>query len=105
MTRLITHALFSTHDIRHEYALPRTNKQTYTGHDQFIARTSSGYICICMYVCIWYTPYKYFCFYGLFRNSFRSFVSGEGIIWENKVFTMPAIVRVLSRFKGCKRFQ
>lgn len=75
------------------------HKQTYTGHDQFIARTSSGYICV--YVCIWYTPYKYFCFYGLFRNSFRFFVSGK----ENKLFTMPAIVRVLSMFKDCKRFQ
>lgn len=102
MTRLITHALFSTHDIRHEYASPQTIKHIRVQGtiSSLLALHLAIYVCMC--VCVYGIPHiSIFVFMGSLETVFFFFVSGK----ENKVFTMPAIVRVLSMLKDCKRFQ
>lgn len=56
------------------------------------------YVCVCVYG----IPHiSIFVFMGSLETVFFFFVSDK----ENKVFTMPAIVRVLSMLKDYKRFQ
>lgn len=100
MTRLITHALFSTHDIRHEYASPQTNKHIRVQGtiSSLLALHLAIYVCVCVYGI---PIISIFVFMGSLETVFVFFVSGK----ENKVFTMPAIVRVLSMLKDYKRFQ